>query len=289
MKYAHKVLVILLLALSFAGLALAADWGEVREATLNLNVRSARSPKGNHVVTLSKGDKVLCDFLKDGWYAVFDLDESDRSEKNAIGYANAKYLAPISQPSASASSSQKSAPKQTPASKPAAVPEGQGEVKAEVAESAPPDPIKVGVDPSKMPVQISSDRMTYDENGKVVSFEGNVVAQHGELTLWAKKLSAYFASKSGKKFSVDSVDKIVAEGDVKAKKDKTEGECQKVTYFVSKQLLTMEGNPILRDGPNSLTGGVINFYVRDNRSEVIRDKNTRVKAIFMTPAKVKAQ
>ena len=301
MKSVYSVLLILALAVCCVVPALAQDWGEIRAAKLNLNVRDARSPKGKHVVTLTKGERIKCDFLKNGWYAVFNLDETVRDEKKAIGYANAKYLSPAGAPKAQAKPAAAQAkPAAAPAKKPAAVKETEtkpvpvtqeapGEIKAQVADAAPPDPIKIGVDPSKMPVQISSDRMTYDETGKVVSFVGNVVAEHGELTLWAEKLSAYFSSKSGKKFSVDSVDRIVAEGNVRAKKGKTEGECRKVTYYVDKQLLTMEGDPVLRDGPNSLTGGIINFHVRENRSEVIRDKDKRVKAIFMTPAKMKGQ
>lgn len=290
MKPVYSVLLILVLAVCCAGSALADDWGEIRAAKLNLNVRDARSPKGKHVVTLTKGERVKCDFLKNGWVAVFNLDEAVRDEKKAIGYANLKYLALVKMPEAPKEPVAKGseAPKRKEPEA-AVFKEGPGEVKAPVADSEPPDPIKIGVDPSKMPVQIASDRMTYDENGKVVSFVGNVVAEHGELKLWAERLSAYFSSQSGKKFSVDSVDRIVAEGNVRAKKGKTEGECRKVTYFVEKQLLTMEGDPILRDGPNSLTGGVINFHVRENRSEVIRDKDKRVKAIFMTPAKMKGQ
>ncbi|MEF2231921.1 MAG: LptA/OstA family protein [Pseudodesulfovibrio sp.] len=291
MKAAYKIGWTLLLALFFAVPAMAGDWGEIREATVNLNVRAERDKNAEHAMTLAKGERVKCDFLKDGWVAIFDLDEPDRDEKKAVGYANIKYLKLVIV--------SESAPEPTPAKAPepaakvapepvAAEPEAEGAVKAPVAEAAP-KPIQIGVDPSRMPVQISSDRMVYDENGKVVSFVGNVVAEHGELTLWAQKLSAYFSSRSGKKFTVDSVDRIVAEGDVRAKKGKTEGECQKVTYYVDKQLLTMEGDPVLRDGPNSLTGGVINFNVRENRSEVIRDKDKRVRAIFMTPAKIKGQ
>ena len=295
MKAAYKIGLALLLAAFFASSALAADWGEIREAEVNLNVRAERDRKSGHVMTLGKGERVKCDFLKNGWIAIFDLDEPERDEQKAVGYANIKYLKLVVGAAPKAAQAPVAAPAAAPAAKtepqqPAAVePEGEGEVMAPVAESAPPDPIKIGVDPSKMPVQISSDRMIYDENGKVVSFVGNVVAEHGELTLWAQKLSAYFSSSSGKKFSVDSVDRIVAEGNVRAKKGKTEGEAQKVTYYVGKQLLTMEGDPVLRDGPNSLTGGVINFNIRENRSEVVRDKDKRVRAIFMTPAKMKGQ
>ncbi len=295
MKIIGQIAVTLILICLFITSAQAAEWGEIRQATVNLNVRAARDSKGKHVVTLHKGDKVKCDFLKAGWFAIFKMDETERSEKNALGFANAKFLKLVDVPKPEAEVTSPPASAKTEvvkAQNPAQVvnkTEGEGELKGAVAESAPPDPIKIGVDPGKLPVQITSDRMTYDESGKVVTFKGNVVAKHGELTLWADTLSAFFGSKSGKKFSVDSVDRIVAQGNVRAKKGKTEGECQKVTYYVEKQLLTMEGDPILSDGPNSLTGGTINFYVHENRSEVIRGKDKRVKAIFLTPARIKEQ
>lgn len=264
-----------------SGTVCAQGWGEIREATLNLNVREKRTPRSEHVVTLAKGQRVKVDFLKDGWVAVFNLNESKRDESRAIGYANTKYLKVVEV--------EQSAPvKPAPVKEPENIKSGEGEIKATVATKPPPDPIEVGIDPSRIPVKITSDRMVYDEKGKVVSFVGNVVAEHGKLTLWAKKLSAYFSS-SGNKIGADSVDKIVAEGDVRVKKEKMEGTCGKLTYFVEKQLLKMEQNPMLQDGPNSLTGEIINFHVRDNRSEVIGGKGQRVKAIFLTPGKMKVQ
>lgn len=282
MKKRYIFTIIAVLTVLFAGNALAKGWGEIREATLNLNVREKRTPKSEHIVTLAKGQRVKVDFLKDGWVAVFNLNESKRDEARAIGYANIKYLKLVAQ-----ATSPKAAPVKKEEAPQENVKSGEGEVKASVATTPPPDPIKVGIDPSRIPVKITSDRMIYDESGKVVSFVGNVVAEHGQLTLWANKLSAYFSSKSGKKFGADSVDRIVASGKVRAKKESTEGTCGKLTYFVEKQLLKMEENPVLQDGPNSLTGEIINFHVRDNRSEVVGGKGQRVRAIFMTPEKMK--
>lgn len=282
-----------LVALLLPSLAAAEEWGDIRQATLNLNVREKPNKNSEHVITLAKGQRVKTDFLtEDGWVAVFNLSETKRDLSKAVGYANAKYLKVI--PRKKGAPAPASAPESKPAKpvvstkKTASAQSGQGEVKATVEEKPTLDPIKVGVDPSRMPVKITSDRMTYDEAGKVVSFVGNVVAEHGQLTLWADKLSAFLASKSDKQFSADSVDRIVAEGNVKAKKDSTEGTCGKLTYYVNKQLLKMEQDPLLQDGPNSLTGEVINFHVRENRSEVVGGKK-RVKAIFMTPEKMKVQ
>lgn len=278
-----------LVALSLPSLAAAEEWGEIRQATVNLNVREKPDKNSEHVLTLAKGQRVKADFLnKSGWVAVFNLSETKRDLSRAVGYANAKYLKVISK--------EKVAP--VPQSEPvkpvvstkatASAQSGQGEIKAPVGKTPILDPIKVGVDPSRIPVRITSDRMTYDEAGKVVSFVGNVVAEHGKLTLWADRLSAYLASKSDKKFSADSVDRIVAEGNVKAKKESTEGSCGKLTYYVDRQLLRMEEDPFLQDGPNSLTGEVINFNIRENRSEVEGGKQ-RVRAIFMTPEKLKVR
>ncbi|WFS60986.1 lipopolysaccharide transport periplasmic protein LptA [Pseudodesulfovibrio thermohalotolerans] len=257
--------------------AMAQDWGEVSEATVNLNVRKEPAPGSAHVVTLTKGQRVRTDFPQNGWVAVFELDEKERDLSKAIGYANAKYFKTVQVKKAEPT--------------PAAAPQqdsGEGEVKAPVAETPPPASVPVSVDPSRAPVKITSDRMTYDEAGKVISFEGNVVAVHGELTLWADKLSAYLLADGQRKFSADSVERIVAEGSVRAKKGNTEGTCGRLTYLVGPQLLKMEQNPKLQDGPNSLTGEVINFHIKDDRSEVIGGEQ-RVKAIFMTPGNMKVQ
>lgn len=280
MKYINITLNAFLCLIFFSGLAFAADWGEVREATHNLNVRTQRTPKSEHVVTLAKGQRVKVDFLKDNWVAVFNLNESDRDEKSAIGYANIKFLVVVND---------NADPVVDTKDNEMAAPTGEGEIIGGVTSEPPVGLDNLGVDPNRMPVKITSDRMVYDESGKVVSFVGNVVAEHGSLTLWAQKLSAYLASATGKQFSADSIDRIVAEGDVKAQKGKSEGSCGKLTYYVDKQILKMEKDPKLQDGPNSLSGDVINFYVRENRSEVIGGQGKRVKAIFMTPDNIKVQ
>lgn len=284
MKNIFSFIIMTTMVLTFLTVPVCAEeWGEIRETTLNLNVREKRNPKSEHVVTLAKGQRVKVDFLKDNWFAVFNLNETVRDESRAIGYANNKYLKVVK-----VENSQPVSPVPAPVVVPEDVKSGEGEIKATVATTPPPDPIKVGIDPSRIPVKITSDRMIYDENGKVVSFVGNVVAEHGQLTLWASKLSAFFSS-NGKKIGADSVDKIIAEGSVRVKKENTEGTCGKLTYQVEEQILKMEQNPLLQDGPNSLTGEVINFHVRDNRSEVIGGKGQRVKAIFMTPGNLKVQ
>lgn len=73
-------------------------WGELRVIERKVNLRRARMPTSGHVRTLQPGDRVKVDFLKDDWYAVFDLNEGVRSEKKAIGYVFRKLIEPSPSP-----------------------------------------------------------------------------------------------------------------------------------------------------------------------------------------------
>jgi len=138
--------------------------------------------------------------------------------------------------------------------------------------------------PTQAPVKITADRMTYVEKDRKVTFSGNVQAEHEGLRLWAATLSAYFteAGKNAKDMS-DNIDRIVADGGVKMKKDKSEGSCRTLTYFVKDGMLRMEGEPVLSDSANTVSGEVIKFYLKDSRSEVLGGQGKRVEAVFHVP------
>lgn len=63
------------------------DWGRVLTVKRKVNVRQERTSSSHYVRTLQPGDKVRVDFLKQGWYAVFNEEELIHSEQRAIGYA----------------------------------------------------------------------------------------------------------------------------------------------------------------------------------------------------------
>jgi len=71
-----------------------ADWGTIFSARSKTNIRSERSMNAPKVGSLEGGQKVKADFLKDNWYAVFKLTESQRDESRALGYVSATRLSP---------------------------------------------------------------------------------------------------------------------------------------------------------------------------------------------------
>jgi hypothetical protein len=76
-----------------AGTNLWADeWGTVMSARSKINIRAERSQQSDIVGKLEAGQSARVDFLKNGWYAVFNLKEQDRNENKALGYVLASLL-----------------------------------------------------------------------------------------------------------------------------------------------------------------------------------------------------
>ena len=153
-------------------------------------------------------------------------------------------------------------------------------------------------DLGKTPTRIESDSMRYDQAAGTVIFEGKVHVDRPDFKLWSRQLTVYFApadkapakAKSPDKATVGAVpdeagkiSKIVARGDVRIEREGKEGSCQTATYLAQEGVVSMEGNPVLKDGGNTVSGKVVKLFFRDNRSEVLGDEGQRVQAVFSTP------
>jgi hypothetical protein len=90
--------IFLILAAAAVCLALAAGpafaFGKIMYSDRPLNLRDARSPRGEWVGSLYAGQKVRVAHEKDGWVAVYEPTATDPSEAKAAGYSNAKFLKP---------------------------------------------------------------------------------------------------------------------------------------------------------------------------------------------------
>lgn len=143
---------------------------------------------------------------------------------------------------------------------------------------------------------IQADRMQYDAANQQVIFDGNVHVTRPDFELWGTKLTVYLEKNGraakpsaasgnssnpgvgGMGMSAGDINRIVAEKNVRMRQDTKVGTCGKATYTLADAKLVMEDNPLIVDGSNRIAGKVINFYTRDNRSEVIGG----VKAAFVT-------
>ncbi len=135
----------------------------------------------------------------------------------------------------------------------------------------------------QVPVKISSDKMNYDQGRNTVIFTGNVHVDRSDFELWSDKLTVFMQASIGPDASKD-IEKLLAEGNVRIKRDKQSGTSGKATYWTKKGIIVMEGNPVLKDERGTITGEVITYYVQENRGVVQGGEKQRVQAVFMAPA-----
>lgn len=169
------------------------------------------------------------------------------------------------------------------------------------AVAAPASPAEAADD---LPIHITSDTMTYDTNKNVVVFQGNVEVERENFRLWSAILTLYLKSadtpadkaRSGDAAAQGSsalesgdLDHIVAEKNVRFRYNTQTGTAQKATYTVDNALLVLEGDPVIRDGENSVTGERIRYYMDENRSEVDGGPKKRVQAVFSSGGSKKGQ
>lgn len=72
----------------------AQGWGNIRYVHSTTNIRAERTTESRIVGQLKAGQKIIADFSKDNWYAVFSLEESVRDESKSLGYVYAPLLKP---------------------------------------------------------------------------------------------------------------------------------------------------------------------------------------------------
>lgn len=151
-----------------------------------------------------------------------------------------------------------------------------------------------------LPVDVTADSMEYSADKNTVVFQGKVEAVRGEFKMWSDRLSLILKDKKTKDDKVKAkkktssmadsagdLDKIIAEKNVRFKNGTQHGTAEKATYFAQKNILVLEGDPVLHDGENSIRGNVIRYFLNENRSVVEGSSKKRVHAIFSNDKKEK--
>lgn len=128
----------------------------------------------------------------------------------------------------------------------------------------------------KVITNVTSEKMVYDSTARKVTFTGQVKVTHPDFTLTSDRLDLFLNEAEGARpqnggdgLDPGALQRIVAQSRVHI--DLPEGRtatCNKATYDVDKETMTMEGNPVLREGPNQVRGDRMIFYLRENRNEV---------------------
>lgn len=139
------------------------------------------------------------------------------------------------------------------------------------------------------PIRVAADNMDYDTRRNTVIFTGNVEVRREQFLLRAAIITLYLRPDNERgpdraggtpEMSSGSLDRIVAEKNVRFRYNSQTGEAGKATYTADNSVLLLEGSPVIRDGKNSITGNTIRYYMNENRSEVEGGPRKRVEAVF---------
>lgn len=151
----------------------------------------------------------------------------------------------------------------------------------------------------KVDTRITSDSMSYLAGQQQVVFSKNVHVKRPDFELWADTLTVEL-KPSQKKEQTDSgslpeglaagdIKRIIAQGNVRITREGRKGTSSKAVYTVDEGLFVMTGNPKLTDKENTISGEIIRYFTKENRSEVVGGGGKQVEAVFSTSGKVTEQ
>jgi lipopolysaccharide export system protein LptA len=148
-------------------------------------------------------------------------------------------------------------------------------------------------DAPKEKIHVTADSLSSDSDAKSAEFIGNVKATQGDFVIKSDRLKIYYKESAESKAAAgtaESIEKIVANGNVEIKSEEGTGLTQQAEYDTKTMIVVLTGeNSRVFDQKNSVTGSRITIYRNDGRVKVEGDKNRKVNAVLYpkekTPAK----
>jgi lipopolysaccharide export system protein LptA len=140
------------------------------------------------------------------------------------------------------------------------------------------------VDPEAKKIHISAKRLISNTVENYAEFIGNVKASQGETLITADKLKIFLTGESESKNASpsQSMEKLVATGNVEIKFDNRLAVARQAVYITAQRMLILTGpDASVTSGENTITGETITFYRDDGRFTVEGGTNGRVKAVIL--------
>ena len=125
------------------------------------------------------------------------------------------------------------------------------------------------------PVQISADRLEVDDVAQRLVFIGHAIARQGDITLSSEKLLVQYSGDDRQ------IREIVAEGNVRITQGERVATGQRAVYDQAEERIVLTGEPVVREGSNSVQGQEIVLFLDCKRSIVKGGQDGRVQAVIV--------
>jgi len=147
------------------------------------------------------------------------------------------------------------------------------------------DPLPKNIKTEESKLRITADRLvgSYDKN--YAEFTGNVEAVYQNFIIKSDSLKIYYKrnpeKKENPKASKESIDKIIAHGNVKIWADGKKATTQQAVYTMDTMVLVLTGeNSTVTSNKNYVSGSKITINRSKNTVKVESSVENRVKALF---------
>ena len=137
-------------------------------------------------------------------------------------------------------------------------------------------------------IHITADRLISDSAHNNAEFIGDVHARQGNTLITADRLKVFFGAHSSDADAspAQSLEKLVATGNVKIKFDNRLAVARKAVYITAERKLILTGpGATVTSGDNTISGETITFYRADGRFTVEGGSNGRVNAVILPEKK----
>lgn len=140
----------------------------------------------------------------------------------------------------------------------------------------------------QVPMKVRSESMVFDQQKNTVVFTGDVHAVREDFDIRAREIVVHLAESGQEQQAaagadMGEIERIVAKGAVRIENQGRIGTSETAVYDVERGVLVMEGDPVLTEGENRISGKIVRIYLREDRSEVEGGDGRQVEALFFTP------
>lgn len=138
--------------------------------------------------------------------------------------------------------------------------------------------------------QIDSQKMVYNRQDKIINFYGQVHVVRPDFQIWCQEMTVFLKKGQEKKQQEDGknqslvgkreIEKIIAQKDVRMLWNERQAQSDEAVFDTTKQIITLKGNVLVKEGMNKIQGQVAQFFLKEDRSEIRGGEKERVKAVF---------
>ncbi len=124
------------------------------------------------------------------------------------------------------------------------------------------------------PVEVTSERLEAKSSPRVVTFSGDVVARQDDLVIYADRLQVLFTGGG------EEIETLEATGNVRIVQGASIATGRKGVYERARGIVTLSGEPRVRQGEDFVEGDEVIVYLNEGRSVVVGTGDSRVKAVI---------